>query len=265
MKNNEKPYKEMYIRSDLLEIPRNTYQRRLNPQRTKRIANAFDERIANEPKVSLRNGRYYVFDGQHTIAARVERNGGKPLPILCKLYLGMTESDEATLFSQQNGESADLTAGVKIRAKIYVNGMTKDTFDVIARLTASFGKIGNNLNQIALKLNSRTPANDAFNEFQRVGAEKYKEALTLLLEAWNGDPDSLRAETVTAMCRFVELYDGEYDKKRLIQRFRKYDPITIFRDGRSMTTHMAGYKRYLHAVWTLYNGSSVKAALPLKF
>ena len=82
MKNNEKPYKEMYIRSDLLEIPRNTYQRRLNPQRTKRIANAFDERIANEPKVSLRNGRYYVFDGQHTIAARVERNGGKPLPIL---------------------------------------------------------------------------------------------------------------------------------------------------------------------------------------
>ena len=103
------------------------------------------------------------------------------------------------------------------------------------------------------------------DEFQRVGAEKYKEALSLLLEAWKGDPDSLRAETVTAMCRFVELYDGEYDRKRLIQRFRKFDPITIFRDGRSITSHMAGYKRYLHAAWDLYNGSSVKAALPMKF
>ena len=260
MKNNEKPYKEMYIRSDLLEIPRNTYQRSLNPQRTKRIANAFDERIANEPKVSLRNGRYYVFDGQHTIAARVERNGGKPLPILCKLYLGMTESDEATLFSQQNGESADLAAGVKIRAKIYAGDpiamkFQKATESVGVRLDFEQQRGDKRLACVAT----------AFNEFQRVGAEKYKEALTLLLEAWNGDPDSLRAETVTAMCRFVELYDGEYDKKRLIQRFRKYDPITIFRDGRSMTTHMAGYKRYLHAVWTLYNGSSVKAALPLKF
>ena len=117
MKINEKPYKEMYIRSDLLEVPRSTYQRKLKPQRAKRIAKAFDERIANEPKVSLRNGRYYVFDGQHTIAAREERNGGKPLPILCKVYMGMTESDEAMLFAQQTGESADLTAGARLRAE----------------------------------------------------------------------------------------------------------------------------------------------------
>ena len=83
--------------------------------------------------------------------------------------------------------------------------------------------------------------------------------------AGDGDPDSLRAETVTAMCRFVELYEGAYDRKRLIQRYRKFDPITIYRDGRSMSGIMAGYKKYLHAAWALYNGSSVKAALPIKF
>ena len=52
----------------------------------------------------------------------------------------------------------------QIRAKIYVNGMTEDTFDVIARLNAAYGRIGNNLNQIALKLNSGTPANDTLRE-----------------------------------------------------------------------------------------------------
>lgn len=46
-----------------------------------------------------------------------------------------------------------ITCG-KIRAKIYVNGMTEDTFDVIARLTAAYGKVGGILNQIAHHLNS---------------------------------------------------------------------------------------------------------------
>ncbi len=68
-----RPFEEKMVSSALLEIPRNTYQRSLNPERVKRIAHSFDERIANEPKVSLRDGHYVVFDGQHVIAARVDK------------------------------------------------------------------------------------------------------------------------------------------------------------------------------------------------
>lgn len=260
MKKYEKPYKEMNIYSDQLEFPRGTYQRELNVKRVKRIANAFDEHIANEPKVSQRNGHYYVFDGQHTILARVERNGGKPLPILCKVYMGLTESEEAMLFAEQNGDSAELTAGAKIRARIYAGDTISMDFQ---KATESVG--------LRLDYNQQNGkkriacVKTAFDEFQKVGKEKYKEALSILLDAWDGDPDSLRAETVTAMCRFVDLYEGEYNRKRMIQRFRKYDPITIYRDGRSMGTHLTGYKKYLYAVWALYNGSSVKKALPMKF
>ena len=232
MKINEKPYKEMYIRSDLLEVPRNTYQRPLNTQRTKRIAKAFDERIANEPKVSLRNGRYFVFDGQHTIAARVERNGGKPLPILCKLYLGMTESEEATLFAEQNGESADLGAGIWLRALIYAG-------DPIAiRFQKATESIGIRVDFDQKRGTKRLACvATAFNEFKQVGVEKYKEALSLLLEAWDGDPDSLRAETVTAMCRFVELYEGEYDRKARVARPRAKLLASVY-SGMSRTFHM---------------------------
>ena len=86
MQNNDKKYKELRIMSTDLLIPRNTYQRELNTDRVHKIVKQFDERVANEPKVSFRNGSYYVFDGQHTIAARVERNGSNPLMILCKVY-----------------------------------------------------------------------------------------------------------------------------------------------------------------------------------
>ena len=69
----------------------------MNEDRVRRIAAEFDERIANEPKVSDRGGRYYVFDGQHTIAARKFLNGGKDLPIRRKVFYGLTESDEGAV------------------------------------------------------------------------------------------------------------------------------------------------------------------------
>ena len=103
MAANARGYRAMYIMSNQLEIPRNTYQRDQQPRRVQRMVKEFDERVANEPKVSFRNGRYYVFDGQHTIAARVERNGGVPLPILCKVYLGLSEQDEASLLQSRPG------------------------------------------------------------------------------------------------------------------------------------------------------------------
>lgn len=61
----------------------------LSPLLSNVYLNDFDAECgytANEPKVSFRNGRYYVTDGQHTIEARILRNGGKDLPILCKVY-----------------------------------------------------------------------------------------------------------------------------------------------------------------------------------
>ena len=97
VQNIVKPYKEMVIDSSKLEVPRNTYQRDQKLRQIKDISKDFDERVANEPKVSYRDGRYFVFDGQHTIAARVHRNGGDPLPILCKVYFGMTEKEEALI------------------------------------------------------------------------------------------------------------------------------------------------------------------------
>lgn len=85
-------YKLMEVSSRDLEIP-DAYQRKLNTERVAKIVAGFNERIANEPKVSFRDGHYYVFDGQHTIVARKHMNGNNDLPILCKVYYGMTEAD----------------------------------------------------------------------------------------------------------------------------------------------------------------------------
>lgn len=58
MKTKQFTYREMVLSSSQVEVPRQTYQRNFNAKRAQKIAEEFDERIANEPKVSYRDGRY---------------------------------------------------------------------------------------------------------------------------------------------------------------------------------------------------------------
>ena len=53
--------------------------------------------------------------------------------------------------------------------------------------------------------------------------------------------------------------------RRLVTRLHKTDPLTIYREGRAIGVNMAGYKKYLYQVFCIYNGSSKKNVLPMKF
>ncbi len=258
MKYKEMAYETMDINSKDLAIPK-AYQRKLNVERVAKIVAAFDERITNEPKVSFRDGRYYIFDGQHTVAARIYRNGGKNLLIRCKVYRGLTESDEALLFAQQTGESAKLTASAQLRARIYGGDPVAMAFlhaTECAGLQLGFDQARGSKRIICI--------NTAFSEFRRVGEELYKEALSVILDAWGGAPDSLRAETLQGVIGFVELYRGEYDRKRLVKRLHSFDPLSVYRSGKSDVT-LPGMKKYINQVYRIYNGNSKRATLPIKF
>ena len=258
MKAEEMPYEIMNINSKEIIIPK-AYQRRLYPPRVARIVANFDEHIANEPKISYRDGNYYAFDGQHSIASRKMMNNGEDLPIRCKVYRGLTESDEALLFAQQTGESAPLTASAEMRALIFAGDKNATAF-LHATEAAGFHlgfEQGCGSKRIIC-------INTAFSEFKRVGAELYKEALDVLQAAWGGAPESLRAETLVGVIAFVELYHREYDPKRLVNKLRNVDPITVYRSGRT-DINLPGTKKYLNQVYRIYNGASRKCTLPMKF
>ena len=113
----ESTFTYQFVNSALL-FPCMEYQRLLRTEKVASIAENFSEYIANDPKVSFRDGRYYVFDGQNTVEARRACNGGKDLPIRCKVFLGLSKEDEATLFALQTGISTCLTAGERLRANL---------------------------------------------------------------------------------------------------------------------------------------------------
>lgn len=204
-------YKEMTLSTAQIEVPRETYQRKFNARRALKIAADFDERIANEPKVSYRDGKFYVFDGQHTIAARKLLNNGEDLPVKCKVYFDMTEQDEALLFAQQTGISAPLSAGARLRANIFGGDPI-----AIAFLEAN-NDIGIEIDYDQERgLNRIGCIQTAFDAYNSIGEERYKEAMNILKTAWNGEPDSFRAENVLGITKFVDLYHDEYCPHRLV-------------------------------------------------
>lgn len=66
------PYQMLVLHSKVLIYPREIYQRGVERKRVEMIAADFNEYIANEPKISFRNGKYYVVNGQHMLRKDME-------------------------------------------------------------------------------------------------------------------------------------------------------------------------------------------------
>ncbi len=66
----------------------------LTPE-TKEIIRDWDERLLDPVIVSFRDGKFYVIDGQHRIAAMRKMNNGSEVMAVCKVYSGLTYEQEA--------------------------------------------------------------------------------------------------------------------------------------------------------------------------
>lgn len=251
------PYKMEWVNS--ADIDTTTYQRKLDKKKVERIAAEFDERIANEPKLSYRDGKYYVFDGQHTIAARKQLNGCMDMDIVCKVFYDMTEEEEALLFAAQTGVSSKPTPGVTLKAKKIGN----DTE------TLAFIKVNEELDiqpsysDVRGKYRLRC-INTARKEYGKIGEKQYREAMKIIVGAWKGKSASFISEVIVAMCSFVNTYYGEYDRRKLIKKLSFTDPYDIVKSARTIGED-GGKKKALAWLLEVYNKENNSDPLCVKF
>ena len=239
-----------YIDSALL-TPCAEYQRVLRTRKVEEISATFSEYVANEPRVSYRDGRYHVFDGQNTIEARIACNGGHDLPILCKVFHGLSKKDEALLFAVQTGISTDLTAGERLRADIVAEDEDACAFVAATEATgATFALDGIRAEWKIYCIRS------AYYIYKNYGSDIYQEALKIIVEAWWGDSDSFLSGILHGVTRFVAMYRDEYSRERLIARLSTVHPKTITKNARKDTGNTAD--RHMKQILEIYNGSSQK-------
>jgi hypothetical protein len=233
------------------------YQRPLSMTRVGRICANFNEHLVNLIKVSHRDGKYYVFDGQHTRAALEKMNNDKPVMVDVMIYefVGLSSKEqkeiEAELFSLQTGDYSSISCALRFRALLESKNPSVMRFHSITNSTGVLMDFtgGNHDHKL-------TCIKEAWNSWHSLGNSLYVDMLTLILQIWGGDRVSLRSPIVGAMSRFVKAYHDKYDRSILIDCLSGVPPQDII-DAGAKSPEASKFK-YMREVLRLYNEEAAK-------
>lgn len=234
------------------------YQRLLDYNRVKRIAKKFNPNKVREIWVSHRDGKYWCFDGQHTLSVLKEVNGNKDLMVACKVFYGMTKEDEALIFAGQCDDVVRPVSEYIMRAKMV--GKDQDILDFVKCVESCGLKCDFTRGQAFKKLICYSTA---FQIFKKYGELHLCSVLNTIIEIWGGEKESMRKEIIGAFDVFIRTYDGDYRHNDLVTRLRKVQPATLIGQGNAIGN--GGYTRYAIAIFNIYNSKTRGNRLEYKF
>ena len=192
-------------------------QRNLETRRVGKIARHFNPYLFNPIKVSARDGYYYVFDGQHTLAALRMLKGNEDFKVECRVYYGLTREDEARLFAQQNGYSEKVSMPFRLRAL----NEAKDpvVMDFIETTESQgflieFGCYNGKNGRIAATC-------EAYASYRKLQKDLYSDMLNLIKKTWGGVSWSVTKNMLQGMTVFMKMYTNKYGERVDVVRFIK--------------------------------------------
>lgn len=235
------------------------YQRQVDFSRVKKIVADFNPNLVNEVKVSYRDGKYYVFDGQHTTKALVLRNNNRDLMIECKVYYDMPYEEEARLFALQNGTSRKVESSDKLKALYEARDIDVVDFYELVNSTGIVCDFNKKAQQDGVLICHSC----AYKIFIKYGKEHLKEVLSIINESWDGEATSLRREIVNGISLFVHEYKNQYDRNILVSKLSNVSPSFIIREGNAYST--SGNKKFARQVLNIYNNKMRSNRLPDRF
>lgn len=229
------------------EIYAAAYNRGISKSHVKDIVKHFNPNLVNYCKVSFRDGRYWIFDGNHTLRALIEVAGGnEDILVECKVYEGMTYEDEAYLFSLQFGNARKVSVSQVLKARCEAKDRDALLFKAAveragAIVSFSPGRYKGHLNCLDL----------AFKIYSKLGEDHLYLVIASIMKIWNGDPDSMLKEIVGGMSIFFSTYPYA-SLDRLSKALRKDSPAQIISNGKTDEFH-TGYARYAAQIAKRYN------------
>lgn len=194
-----------YIHIDQLRSA--NYQRVPVKRNVTKISDRFDPQKLGVIDVSLRNGNYYVVDGQHrVIAARMAGMEG----LMATVHVGLTYEEEAQLFIALNEIIAPLTQLEIYKSEVEAGDKKAlEIRDILAQVGISIGKTGSSSTSAIGKIKSI---------YNKKGPIHLKTILELTMATWGGDGRSLTSIMMQAVSDFYSIY--EYEKGFSVKDFK---------------------------------------------
>ena len=88
--------------------------------------------------------------------------------------------------------------------------------------------------------------------------------LNIINEAWRGNVDAYLAGVIRGVTRFISVYEGEFDRERLVQQLARTHPKPTTQPAQKDTGSSANDHMRVRQILRLYNRASRGSSLPLK-
>ena len=241
--------------SELSSAP---YQRPVDANRVKKIAEDFDPRLVNCLKVSKRDGKFYVFDGAHTLAALKMVKGNTPFKVDCKIFNNLSYEDEAYLFALQSGNSKEVAFNYRLKAMLISNSEEALAF---RKHTENTGLCLSENGCTASK-NTIAALAKAYKLYEKFGWQRYEDILNLIHDTWNGEKWSLSGYMLGGVSVFLNAYAESFSRDRFIKRLAGVDYEALRATARQMSGRSADVAHAI-AIAKAYNRSGGKKCVDL--
>ena len=224
------------------------YQRNLDVGWAKQIAANFDPDQVGIMQVSYRDGLYWVFDGQHTMTAIRIKFHDSNYPVTCKIYHGLSETEEARLFYKFNSNKKKMAYASMLKAQAAYGDEDVQSFldhtrtqgfliDPVKRMTGRFG------------IQAVKKAQDCFHA---LGADGYDRMLSLIKQTWDGESWSVTQNMLGGMCALVKTFGEKLSDKIFISQLSKANENQIIRESGRFCEESASVA-YASALVSIYN------------
>jgi len=220
---------DVYFRQfTIKELSRSTnYQRDISEVFVAEKVRDFDVNLLNVVKVSKRDGKLFILDGQHTATIIGRKSGSDDTPVWCMVYSDLTEQEEARLYALQGGRR--LTLVDKHKANIVAEDKaTLDVEEVLDELGLRVTKSQADGGVCAVK--------SLQDVYMSLGKSGLKRVLSVIANAWDGAGISLQSGIINGVRQLYETYGNEIDDMRLVRQLRKTHPANILREAGSYSS-----------------------------
>lgn len=185
-------------------------QRATIPARWKKLSKNWNATYVAAITVSIRDRTAWIIDGQHRWLAAMDRGLGD-MKVLCHVYRGLTEQQEAALFLALNDSRV-----VNPHDKYYVGLIADDPVccgirDTLAKYYLKVGKNTGDIRCVA----------EVMSIYQK-SPEALDDLCSTLTCAWGTRATALEKVIVAGLGIVLARYNGELDHSVLVTKLAKY-------------------------------------------
>ena len=183
-------------------IPQVGYQRVSSKAHVKKTAENFNPYQINPVKVSRREGKNYVVNGQHTIEVIALVSGSRETSVWCMVYDNLTYEEEAEIFATQQKYTRYLSSYDIFNAEIEAGN---EEASIIKSVVESYN-LTISSNQIPGAICAIATLESIYESY---GYAILDATLGLCIATWQGEKNSLSSYILKAVALLLVAFRGE--------------------------------------------------------